>query len=155
MQLIALVPKREDAAAGAFASGKSTGPNNAERRVAPRVAAALVPAITGLRLSPSRGKTVLVNISTSGLVAKGDTRWLPGTAVTVVFEGTFLPTAIKGRVARCQVGAMNGGVLWYDVGIAFDNPILLELPHQSDATTDAVLPTPENVTIPAVLFNRW
>jgi|ERR671910_461637 hypothetical protein len=155
MQLIALVPKREDAAAGALASGKSTGPNNAERRIAQRFAAALIPSITGLRLSPSRGKTVLVNISTSGLVAKGDSRWLPGTAVTVVLEGTFLPTAIKGRVARCQVGGMDGGLLWYDIGIAFDKPILLEVPHQSDAKKEAVLPALEDVTVPAVLFNRW
>jgi hypothetical protein len=127
-----------------------------ERRIAPRLPTDLVPAITGVRLSPCGGTTFMVNISTSGLVVKGNTRLLLGTVVTVVFEGTFQPFSTKGRVARCNVAAIEAGVLWYDIGIAFDSPILLEEAHvESNLRPEPALSSPEPLAIPAGLFNRW
>jgi hypothetical protein len=48
-------------------------------------------------------------------------RFVPGTRVTVHFEGTIKPNQIKARVVRCQVSAIgSGGSLQYQSAIAFE-----------------------------------
>jgi hypothetical protein len=85
----------------------------------PRFPASAVPSITGVRLSP--GDTVeLSNISRSGVLVEGRTRFVPGTRVTIHFEGGFTPTQIKGKIVRCQVSSISGGALRYQSGIQFD-----------------------------------
>lgn len=110
------------------------------RRVDPRYPAAAIPAITAMRLSPGEAVT-LVNISASGVLVEGKTRFVPGTRVTVHFEGTIKPNQIKARVIRCQVSAIGGGgSLQYQSAIAFEGR--MELPVEGSA-----LPSP--VTAPA------
>jgi len=132
-----------------------------ESRNAPRRPAAAMPSITGMRISPHGVDAALVNISTSGVLAECGERLKPGSLVTVVFEGTFLPRTIEGRVARNSVWAMGkDGRLRYHVGISFANAI--ELP-QDDAPVHApqaaVAPAPSPATAPVtaqpVVRNRW
>ncbi len=158
-----------------------TQAKGSERRVSTRVPAALIPSLAGVRLSPFGGTSILVNISTSGLLVKGDRRVLLGTALTISFAGTFTPTTARGRVARCEVRSIEAGVVWYDIAIAFDSPIPLEepakkeepeaepavqltrvigqpeaaIPQESAAPeTEIEGPTPSIDTAPA-LYNRW
>ena len=93
------------------------------RRLHPRYPAESVIGITGMRLSP--GDVVkLVDISASGVLVEGKTRFVPGTHLTVHFEGPSAPRPVKGRVVRCQVSAIGeGGALQYQSAIAFDGII--------------------------------
>ena len=89
-----------------------------EARLDTRYPASAVPSIVGVRLSP--GDAVeLVNISKSGVLVEGRTRFVPGTRVTVIFEGGFTPPSIKAKVIRCQVSSIVGGALHYHSGIQF------------------------------------
>ena len=117
------------------------------RRVDPRYPAAVIPAITGTRLSP--GETVsLVNISASGVLVEGKTRFVPGTRVTVHFEGTIKPNQMKARVIRCQVSAIgSGGSLQYQSAIAFEGR--MDLPVEESALPASAVPTPAPVEEPA------
>ena len=110
------------------------------RRVDPRYPAAAIPAITGMRLSP--GETVsLVNISASGVLVEGKTRFVPGTRVTVHFEGTIKPNQMKARVIRCQVSAIGGGgSLQYQSAIAFEGR--MDLPVEESALPVVGMPAP-------------
>lgn len=110
------------------------------RRVDRRYPAAVIPAITGMRLSP--GETVsLVNISASGVLVEGKTRFVPGTRVTVHFEGTIKPNQIKARVIRCQVSAIGGGgSLQYQSAIAFEGR--MDLPIEESALPASATPAP-------------
>ncbi len=112
-----------------------------ENRAAPRSAAALVPSVTGLHLSPHGADATLVNISATGLLAECRIRLKTGSTVTVSFEGTFEPSSAAGRVVRCSVATMskNGGLL-YHVGIAFDGRIALKKAAETEKT---------------VVRNRW
>ena len=88
----------------------------------PRFPATAVPAIKSVRLSP--GETVqLINISRTGVLVEGRTRFVPGTRVTVIFDGTFAPPQIKGRIVRCQVSSIHDGSLRYQSGIQFDKKL--------------------------------
>jgi hypothetical protein len=147
-------------------------PKASERRVSTRVPAELVPSITGVRLSPFGGTSALVNISTSGLLVKGDRRVLLGTALSISFAGTFSPATARGRVARCEVRSIEAGVVWYDIAIAFDSPIPLEEPRKEEPPNqeevaarseqkEFTMPEPR-VEVPAapqdpgpLLYNRW
>jgi hypothetical protein len=117
-----------------------------------------------MRLSP--GDAVkLVNISASGVLVEGKTRFVPGTRVTVIFEGPAAPPSVKARVIRCQVSAIGGGgSLQYHSAIAFEAKI--ELPVDEAALPPApALPPPAAPTkksskaaaaaAPAPLVNRW
>ncbi len=90
------------------------------RAVDPRYPAEAISAITGMRLSP--GEAVrLVNLSASGVLVEGKTRFVPGTRVGVIFEGPKAPPTVKGRVVRCQVSAIaGGGSLQYQSAIQFE-----------------------------------
>ena len=90
------------------------------RAVDPRYPAEAISRITGMRLSPGEAVT-LVNMSASGVLVEGKTRFVPGTRVAVIFEGPKAPPTVKGRVVRCQVSAIaGGGSLQYQSAIAFE-----------------------------------
>ena len=74
-----------------------------DARLDPRYPASAVRSIVGVRLSPGDG-VELVNISKSGVLVEGCTRYVPGTRVTVIFEGGFTPRATRrgSFVARCR-----------------------------------------------------
>jgi hypothetical protein len=93
------------------------------RAVDPRYPAEAISAITGMRLSP--GDAVrLVNLSASGVLVEGKTRFVPGTRLGVIFEGPKAPPTVKGRVVRCQVSAIaGGGSLQYQSAIQFEQKI--------------------------------
>ena len=98
-----------------------------EGRSAPRLPASAVPGIKGVRLSPHGTEATLMNISASGILVECVSRLRLGTAVTTVFDGTFSPATIEGRVARSSVANVSKkGVLQYHIGIAFNKPIVLE-----------------------------
>jgi hypothetical protein len=90
--------------------------------IEPRFPASAVPSIKGVRLSPGE-QVQLVNISRTGVLVEGRTRFVPGTRVTVVFEGGFAPAQIKGRIVRCQVSSIHDGSLRYQSGIQFDKKL--------------------------------
>lgn len=126
----------------------------AENRSAVRRPASSLPAITGMRVSPHGVDASLINISESGVLADCDAQIKPGSSVTVIFDGTFTPRAVDGRVARCVVSSMGaGGRLRYHVGIAFAKRIAL-VPADTAAPA-----TPEPTEAPAppakIVRNRW
>ena len=122
-----------------------------------RLNASLVPSITGVRLSPHGGETSLINISSSGVLVRSNTRLVPGTGVTVVFDGTFSPSSVVSRVARCSVTHIDSqGVLFYDVGIVFKEQITLE----DGLVATQPRPEPEHQpletqAVSTVRMNRW
>jgi hypothetical protein len=143
------------------------------KRVDPRYPAAAVPAITGMRLSPGEAVT-LVNMSASGVLVEGKTRFVPGTRVTVHFEGTIKPNQIKARVVRCQVSAIGGGgSLQYQSAIAFEGR--MDVPVEESALPPgavappapveeapapkkgkaAAAPPPPPPPAPSRVYNRW
>ena len=131
----------------------------ADPRLHPRYPAESINGITSVRLSP--GDTVtLVNLSASGILVEGKTRFVPGTRLTVNFEGPGAPSPAKGRVIRCQVSAIGeGGSLQYQSAIAFDETIDVPLanPPQMSASSPVAQPTPANRSEPQMQRprNRW
>lgn len=146
--MLSIVPKTPPDASGPAESAASA-PN--ENRSSPRYIASVVPAITGLRISPHGVEAILVNISETGVLAECGERLKPGSAVTVVFEGTFVPRSMEGRVARNSVASMGrDGRLRYHVGIGFARRLdlgSLELPApepeaEPQAPQASVVPEP-------------
>ena len=148
-------------------SKTDTAVAESNRRVDPRYPAAAIPAITGLRLSPGEAVT-LVNMSASGVLVEGKTRFVPGTRVTVHFEGTIKPSQIKARVVRCQVSAIgSGGSLQYQSAIAFEGRMEIPvegaaLPGPAAPVEDAPPPKKGKTAAPAPpppapprVYNRW
>ena len=89
-----------------------------DARLDTRYPASAVPSIVCVRLSP--GDAVeLVNISKSGVLVEGRTRFVPGTRVTVIFEGGFTPPSTKARVIRCQVSS----IVWRRLALPFRHPV--------------------------------
>ena len=145
------------------------GGSTIEHRSSGRRPAATVPEITGIRLKPHGADATLVNISTSGILVECASRIKPGTAVIVVFEGTFSPAQVDARVARSSVAIMHkGGGLGYHTGIAFNRPIVLpeipgeinvpDEPESQPETAPPTLAALSAVTVeptPVVLVNRW
>ena len=124
-----------------------------ERRQALRQPAAMMPSIKGVRLSPGGGEAWLVNISSTGALVRCSTRLLPGTPVTVLFDGGFTPESIKSKVVRCFVADIcRPGGLSYHIGLHFNDPI-----HLEDSPAEPVQPEPRVAPVPAapVLENRW
>jgi len=126
---------------------------------APRLPAALVPAITGARISPGGALARLVNISRSGALVECDLRLMPGAEVTVHFAGTFQPAQVPSRVARVNVSGIGAnGALTYQVGLAFATPITLpDPPVLRPEKAPAVGPAPPAICSrpQPVLRNRW
>ena len=136
-----------------------------ECRSAPRIQASAVPSITGVRLSPFGADATLLNISKSGVLVECTSRIRLGTAVTTVFDGTFAPSSVEGRVARSSVaGVSKTGALRYQIGIAFTQPIALETAAPAAAAAASPQPeaapqqapsAPSAAPAPPALFNRW
>ena len=83
-------------------------------------------------------------------MARCQKRLAPGVTVTITVAGTFTPSVIKGRVARCEVGGIGkDGVINYKIGIGFDEPV--SLPDEDRAPGPAIV---EAASEPAV-ENRW
>lgn len=117
-----------------MAEAKTDAPFDTSR-IDPRFPASALPAIKSMRLSPGDAVT-LVNISASGVLVEGKTRFVPGTRLTVIFDGPVKPPQIKARVVRCQVSSIGGGgSLQYQTAIAFEAKI--ELP-----VDDSAVPAP-------------
>jgi hypothetical protein len=124
---------------------------------APRRPAAAVPSITGLRISPSGNHATLVDISESGLLAECSVALEAGQKISVLFEGTFLPSSVRARVARSCVAAMTSAGCRYHLGIAFDTRIAFndELSWgrtAGDAPATIVL---DGASQLCPVFNRW
>jgi hypothetical protein len=135
-----------------------------EQRTVPRRDALLVPAITGLRLSPQGAVATLMNISTTGLLAECGVRMRLGSAVPVLFEGRFAPKPVAGRVMRSSVARLDKiGGLRYHVGIAFHQSIPLDgIPAiqldgipAAGAGTDPTAVAVDTLAAPEVVRNRW
>jgi hypothetical protein len=140
--------------------------------IEPRFPASAVPSIKGVRLSP--GEAVqLVNISRTGVLVEGRTRFVPGTRVTVVFDGGFTPAQIKGRIVRCQVSSIHDGSLRYQSGIQFDKKLEAHPGDLKEALPEPGMPAAagpvaappaavppaatakQAATAPPQLVNRW
>jgi hypothetical protein len=123
-----------------------------EVRVDPRIPAAALPSIGAVKLSPGEVVT-LINISATGILVEGRTRFVPRTRVTVSFEGGVSPLQVKGRVVRCQVASIVNGQLCYQSGIQFDGRVVL--PEEDVARAHAAsAPTPP-ATPSSEIRNRW
>jgi len=114
-----------------------------------------VPSITGVRLKPFGVDAVLMNISASGVLVECARGLRLGTAVTVLFDGTFPTPLIEGRVARSTVATMatNGG-LRYHVGITFQTRIALEMPAAAIVEPESA-PVDQSPAGRPALVNRW
>ena len=124
-----------------------------ERRTATRHPASVMSAITGVHVSPGGGEASLVNISSTGALVRCATKLLPGTPVTLVFDGTFTPASIKGRVVRCLVADIGRPAgLSYHIGIAFNEGITLAEDPVETLQPAATIPSPAAAP---VLVNRW
>jgi hypothetical protein len=55
------------------------------------------------------------------VLVEGRTRFVPGTRITVHFDGGFSPAKMKGKVVRCHVSSISDGMLCYQSGIQFEN----------------------------------
>ena len=79
-------------------------------------------------------------------------RLIPGVPVTVTVAGTFSPSVIKGRVARCEVGGIGkDGTIQYKIGVAFDEPV--SLPDDDRAPVEEPAAFAETLQPP--IENRW
>jgi hypothetical protein len=136
-------------------------PTAVENRHGPRRLASQVPLIAGLRLSPHGADATLVNISTTGLLAKCTVGLKTGSLVTVVFEGGFSPESIVCRVVRCAVSAVGRDSLCYHVGIAFNATLpdsALERSARAEKPrrfAESDVPPPVSTPVPLVARNRW
>jgi PilZ domain len=119
--------------------------------------ASTVPSISGLTLSPYGAAATLVNISTSGLLAESGVPLKIGNFVKVIFEGTFVPQSVEGRVVRICVASMASTGVRYNIGVAFKVPIELEgeVAPQSRAENRPAAVAVASPPQPSILVNRW
>jgi PilZ domain-containing protein len=128
-----------------------------------------LPIATTLRFSPQGTVATLINISPNGLLAECPVRLSVGSSVTVQFDGGLPVPSVVSRVARCAVANIGpGGVLRYEVGLAFNTPIVLADPPTPPAAEalvageagEAIEPPasiepPLGEDRPPVRLNRW
>jgi hypothetical protein len=146
------------AEAVAPASVRPEPPQPEGRAAAPRRPASAVPSITGLRISPPGFKATLVDISASGLLAEWGVALKIGQAVTVTFEGTFLPESLGAQVVRSAVASMTAGGVRYHVGLAFNTPVALDNPPpptETNTENDAAQAALADPLQPDDIENRW
>ncbi len=131
------------------------------QHVSRRQRASRVPEITGVRLAPIGGEAVLVNISASGVLVECGTRVASSTTVTVLFDGTFKPASVEGRVARCVVARIGSdGLIRYHLGIAFSHMIDFDVPEpevrpEQPPASPPALPDAVPPAAPPEARNRW
>ncbi|OFW30128.1 MAG: hypothetical protein A3H97_24490 [Acidobacteria bacterium RIFCSPLOWO2_02_FULL_65_29] len=147
----------------------SPADGSVEQGQAPRLTAAEVPSITGMRLKPHGAGAKLVNISASGLLTECTSRVKIGSTVAVLFEGSFPVQSVVGRIVRSEVASMGrDGVLRYHVAIAFNQPLAVDvLPASTPAPSASAPPNPLDAPdpiaaiaasvarAPAAVRNRW
>ena len=128
-----------------------------EHRGAPRIPASAVPSITGLSLSPPGAQATLVNISVTGLLAECRVPLKTGTSIKVIFEGTFAPQTVEGRLVRTCVASMTSSGVRYNVAINFKAPIDLEghMPSESRADNSPATVAAPDPPQPSLIVNRW
>ena len=97
---------------------ESTG---SERRAAPRRPLHEIPQISEVKMLSQPVK--VVNVSRTGLLMKSTSRLIPGRQTRLRFEGPSLSTWVPSRIARCEVGSLEGGKIVYIVGVVFDTPL--------------------------------
>jgi hypothetical protein len=133
-----------------------------DKRTDPRFPASAVPSITGVSLS--NGDVVnLVNISRTGVLIEGCTRFIPGMRATIMFQGTFRPPKVKGTIVRCQVSSIDGGSLRYQSAIEFEKRLEhspVDQPAEAptvpaEAIAVAVEQPESSNAIPRQAQNRW
>lgn len=134
------------------------GDGYAEERVAPRTPGSLVPNIERVRLLPPGVDASIVNISVRGVLVSCRKKLGAGMPVRIVFEGNGVPPPTSGKVARSLVSRIGqSGEIWYDVGIAFDQPIEFESPTPEATVTASHAGESPAETTPATtqFVNRW
>ena len=122
---------------------ESTG---ADRRAARRRPLDEIPQISEVKMLSQPVK--VVNVSRTGLLMKSTSRLIPGRQTRLRFEGPSLSTWVPSRIARCEVGSLEGGKIVYIVGVVFDTPLAFveesqEAPKPegaSQATTSSTVP---------------
>ena len=137
---------------GAASSGNEAYPI---QRIEPRTPGSLVPSIEGVRLLPQGIEGSIVNISRRGALILCDRKLGAGMRIRVMFEGTYAPPPIGGRIGRSLVSKIGqAGELWYQVGIAFDAPIDLDS-RIAERPTDEGGESAEEVSALPKFVNRW
>jgi hypothetical protein len=106
-----------------------------------RYPASAFPEITGIRLAPVGATARLLNLSAAGILVECSSRAVPGTAITVHFQGSFVPPTVEGKVVRCEVtGIGRDGALRFHLGLAFNERIHLAV--DEDVPVPASHPEP-------------
>jgi len=131
-------------------------------RAARRYPALSFPEIRAVRLAPIGAPATLVNLSATGILVECASRAVPGSPMTVQFEGTFTPASIDSRAVRCEVcGIAADGSLRFRIGLAFNARIALPMkadealdasPAADSAPPPAAAPPPLPAPVPR---NRW
>jgi hypothetical protein len=131
-------------------------------RAARRYPALSFPEIRAVRLAPIGAAATLVNLSATGILVECASRAVPGSPMTVQFEGTFTPASIDSRVVRCEVsGIAADGSLRFRIGLVFTTRIaipvkaddaLVASPVVDSAPPPAAAPPPLPAPVP---HNRW
>jgi hypothetical protein len=125
-----------------------------------RYPASAFPEIIGIRLAPVEATATLVNLSATGVLLECACRAVPGTQLTVHFEGTFVPPSIASRVIRCEVARIaSDGSLRYHLGLAFGARLSLAVDAGDDVEEMVAAVPPSDMAALAtgapVLRNRW
>ena len=126
-----------------------------DHRGAPRQPASAIPSITGLTLSPYGAEATLVNISATGLLAESRMPLKIGNFVKVLFEGALAPQPVAGRVVRICVASMASSGVRYNIGIAFKDPMALDLGSPSRGDSKPAPVAVADPQEPSDLVNRW
>ncbi|MET0214207.1 MAG: PilZ domain-containing protein [Vicinamibacterales bacterium] len=126
-----------------------------DHRGAPRQPSSAMPSITGLTLSPYGAEATLVNISATGLLAECRMPLKIGNFVKVLFEGALAPQPVAGRVVRICVASMASSGVRYNIGIAFKDPIALDLGSPSRGDSKPAPVAVADPQEPSDLVNRW
>lgn len=95
--------------------------SGADRRAAPRRPLHEIPQISEVKMLSQPVK--VVNVSRTGLLMNSTSRLIPGRRTRLRFEGPSLSTWVPSRIARCEVGSLEGGRIVYIVGVVFDTPL--------------------------------
>lgn len=95
--------------------------SGADRRAAPRRALHEIPQISQVKMLSQPVK--VVNVSRTGLLMNSTSRLIPGRRTRLRFEGPSLSTWVPSRIARCEVGSLEGGKIVYIVGVVFETPL--------------------------------
>ncbi len=95
-----------------------------ERRLGTRRASGSDDGVSRLRLRTGRELLVL-NVSSSGVLAEGGIRLLPGTHVDVHLLTSTGRVLVRSRVARCYVAVLKPDAVRYRAALAFDRHIAI------------------------------